>query len=114
MGIAIYDGDKGLLLLLVVRRRLFANSLNDPAGAFCEGTALGFEGSKGERRVGTRVADDADFTVRELPKSLVLCGLPVGKGHWGDTNVGFILFWHGDMDYRIYRCYRRYRYYRGV
>ena len=52
MGIAIYDGDKGLLLLLVVRRRLFANSLNDPAGAFCEGTALGFEGSKGERRVG--------------------------------------------------------------
>ena len=103
MGIVIYDGDKGLLLLLAGRRRLFVNGLNDTAGAFFEGTALGFEGAKGERRVGTRVADDAYIAVGELSESLVFGWLSVGKGHRGDTDDGFILFGHSEGDYRIYR-----------
>lgn len=106
MGFVLCGGDKGLLLLLTGGCLLCIDGLNDTDGAFGESTALGFEGAKGKRRVGTRIPDDANIAVVELTESLILCGLPVGDGHWSDTNVGFILFWHGDGDYRYYRRYR--------
>lgn len=112
MGYVLCGGDKGLLLLLSIVSAGRFDVLQDTCSALGEGAALSFEGAQGERTVRTRVADDANIAVVEPTESLILCRLTVGEGHWSDTNVGFILFWHGDGDYRIYRYYRGYRHHR--
>lgn len=105
MGFVLFGGDKGLLLLFSIVSAGRFDVLQDTSSALGEGTTLCFERTQCERTVRARVADDTDVAVGYLTESLVLSGLTVGESNGNDTNVGFILLWHGDGDYRIYRYY---------